>query len=146
MALSKPKIAPRRTLAAMKAAVNVETAMVAATIAAVNALKARARTLKEMARSIPKLRRRLQPQRQRHCWMQTVMRLQWSKPVNKVKSNVSPESAVAVTVMAATAVNVVTTLNATMQAQRPRAAQPPLIQNPNRLWGSKNRRKMLLNL
>lgn len=71
MALNKCKIVPPRTLAAMKAAVNVVTAMVAATIAGVNALKATTRVRQEMARSTLKRLRHLQWQRQRPCLTQT---------------------------------------------------------------------------
>ena len=64
--------------------------------------------------------------------------------------NVNPESAAAVTVMAATAANVVKALNAAKEAigqsQPPKAVQHPLMQSKNRLLGSKNGHQMLLNL
>ena len=150
MALNRCKTVPRRTLAAMKAAVNVVTATVAETIAAVNAQMARTPVVKEMARSILKRLHHSRRQRQRLCWMQRVIRPPQSRATSKVKSNVNPGSAAAVTVMAATAANVVTTPNAAKQAlrpsQRPMAAQHPLIRSQKRLSGSKNGGKLLLNL
>ena len=71
MALNKCKTVQPRTLAAMKAAVNVATAMVAATTAVANAPKATTPALKEMARSILKRRHHLQQQRQRQYSTQT---------------------------------------------------------------------------
>ena len=67
-----------------------------------------------------------------------------------MKSNVSPESVAAVTVMAVTAANVAKTMNPAKQVMRPRlplsATQHPLIQNQNKLWGRRHVRKMLQKL
>ena len=150
MALNPHKIVPLKTLAAVKAVVNVATATVAAMIAVVNAPRVRTRALNEMARSTLKRRLQLQAPRQSPCQPQTVTRLPRPRSVSQVKSNVNPESAAAVIVMAVTAASVVSNLNATKQALRAsrplRPAQHPCTPNQNRLRVSRKQRMSLLNM
>ena len=146
MALSKRKSVPRRKLAATRAAVSVVNAMVVVTIVAVNALKATTRALSEMLHST------LKPSCPHHCQQrrQTATRPLRLRLASMLKSNVNPGNAAAVTVTAATAVNVVMALTATTQAMRVKrlsiAALRLLIQSLNRRRLSKNAFKMPLNL
>ena len=85
--------------------------------------------------------------------MQTAMRLLQPSAVSRQSQemgSVSLESAAAVTVMAATAANGGTPLNAAKETKRSslllKATQHLLIQSQNRLQGSKNWDKPLLNL
>ena len=82
--------------------------------------------------------------------MQMSTLLPQSRQASKLKSHASPGSAAAVTVMVATAENVVTATGATSQARQAsqlwQAIQRLLFQSQNRFQHSKSLHWLLLNL
>lgn len=122
MTPSPCKTEPPQTLAAMKAAVSVVSAMVAAMTVVANAAKRVTQTLKKMAHPALKPSHQRQPSWQchRHCLIPTSsMRLLQScpRPMRTTRSHVNPESAAAGTVMVATVANGQTALSAVKQAK-----------------------------
>lgn len=114
MALNQRQIAPPKTLAALRAAVNVVTATVGATIAAVNVAKVKAQALNKKRSSTLKQRHSLQ--QELRYWTPAIRRLP-SKAVSSVRGNVNRASVAAATVMAVNAANVVKALSARKQSR-----------------------------